>query len=121
MWDGCGPPPIALEVEHGDDGELRLRRPLVSGDPDSDHFIGGYERQLRIADDLLAEGAVAHSAGAGHHAGWALKAVDVVLARLALALEAFRAGRPDWRGPLDAARPEYEPRYRVGAELPAGL
>lgn len=119
LWDGCGPLPIVLEVEYGDGGELRLRRPLVCGDPDSDHFIGGYERQLRIADDLLAEAAAAHSAGAQHHAGWTLKAVDLVLARLALALEAFRAGRPDWRDQLDAVRPEYEPRYRVGDELPA--
>lgn len=121
MWDGTGPRPIAFEVEHGDDGTRRLRRRLVRGEPDSDRFLSGSERLLRIADDLLAEGSVAHAAGARHHAGWTLKAVDVVMARLALALAAFRAGRPGWREPLDAVRPEYEPRYRVGAELPAGM
>jgi hypothetical protein len=99
----------------------RLPRCPVCGDPDSDRFLAGYERLLRMIEDLLAEGTVAQSAGARHHAGWALKAVDLVLARLALALAAFRAGRPDWRKLLDATRPEYEPRYRVGAELPAGL
>jgi hypothetical protein len=61
----------------------------------SDRLIAGHERLLRIADDLLAEGSAAHSAGARHRAGWALKAVDAVLARLALALVAFRAGRTD--------------------------
>jgi len=28
---------------------------------------------------------------------------------------------PGWREQLDAARPEYEPRYRVDAGLPSGL
>lgn len=120
VWDGTGPLPKTYRVEAEESGTQRLVRSLIDGDPDSDRFRAGYERQLRIVDELLEEGRAAHDAGAHHHAGWTLKAVDVVLARAALALARFKAGRDDWKSQLQEPRPEYDPRYRVAAEHPPG-
>lgn len=121
MWDGEGPAPTAFRVVRDDEGESRMRRCLLADDPESDRFSGGYDRQLRVVDDLLAEGKAAHEAGAHHHAGWTLKAVDVVMAQLNLALVDFQAGGERWRGELAKPRPEYDPRYSVERGMPIGM
>jgi len=120
LWDGTGALPKQYRVEEDESGERHLTRCVVEGDPDSDHFRVAYDRQLRMVDELLNEGKAAHAAGARHHAGWTLKAVDVVLAQAALALAGFRAGRDDWKAELDKPRPEYNPHYEITAERPAG-
>src|SRR5680860_329245 len=61
-------------------------------------------------NDLLDEGQAAHDAGAHHHANWAVKAADVVLARLKLARVTFEEGGGGWVEVLAESRPEYEPR-----------
>jgi hypothetical protein len=119
MSDG-GPPPKTFQVDRDDDGEPRLRRCLVDGEPDSDRFGRGYDRLLREFDDIAAEGEAAIRAGAEHHGGWTLKALDVVLAEMKLALVNFECGRDDWREVFEKPRPEYEPRYEVDAEAPVG-
>lgn len=121
LWRRGAKAPKTFGVEYDDSGKPTLRRRLVTGEPDSDRFCVGYDGQLRLADDLLIEGAAAHDAGAEHHAVWALKATDVVLARLSLLLASFQADTGAWRERIDAHRPEYEPRYRVEAEMPKGL
>ena len=120
MFGGTGAPPMTFRVEQADDGQRRIRRCLVAGEPDSDRFSAGYQRRLRITDELLMEGQAARVAGAEHHAGWALKAVDVVLAQLKLALASFQAGRYDWREVLDTPRPEYDPQDQIDADRPVG-
>lgn len=119
LW-GRGGVPMTFVLERDDGGQPRLQRRLVHGEPASDRFAAAYDRQLEVVDELLAEGEVAWRAGAKHHATWALKAADVVLARLAVSLTAFQVGAEDWKEGLGAARPEYEPRYRVQAGLPTG-
>jgi hypothetical protein len=119
-WDGTGPLPKHYRIAEDDSGERRIERCLVDGDAESDHFRAAYERQLRVVDELLTEGEAAHGAEARHHAGWTLKAVDVVLAQAKLALASFRAGRDDWKTELDRPRPEYDPRYHITSEHPAG-
>lgn len=91
-------------------------RCCLQGDADSARFCAGYDRQLDVVDELLTEGQAAYAAGAQHHAGWTLKAADVVLAQAALALATFQAGRDDWKTQLDKPRPEYDPRYHSSAE-----
>lgn len=120
IWDGTGPLPKIYRVDEGDDGRRRLKRSLIKGDGESDRFCAGYERQLAIVEELLAEGQVADAAGAQHHAGWTLKAVDLVLARARLALATFEAGKDDWKTQLQTPRPEYEPRYSITAGHPTG-
>jgi hypothetical protein len=120
MFDGSARQPMTFRVEQGDDGQRHLQRCLVRGEPDSDDFSAGYEARLGLADELLAEGKAALDAGADHHAGWAMKAIDVVLAELTLALASFQAGRDDWRDVLARARPEYDPQYRIEADRPVG-
>lgn len=121
LWDGTGPLPKVFKVVENEKGKRVLRRCLVTGEGDSDNFSERYERHIRRVDDLLNEGQAAFDAGAQHHAQWALKAADVVLAELALAMTHFQEGRDDWRGVLDSPRPEYDPRYEVDAELPVGM
>lgn len=121
LW-GRGPKvPKAFGVEHDDGGRPFLRRHLVVGEPDSDRFIAGYDRQLEVVEELLREGKAAHDAGAEHHAACAPKAIDVVLARMSVLLATFQADAGDWSQHLTTLRPEYQPRYRVDAELPTGL
>jgi hypothetical protein len=120
MWSGSGPLPKTYRIDDRDDGQRGIKRCLVEGDAESDRFCAAYEEQLAVVDELLAEGQVAHAAGAQHHAAWTLKAVDVVLARTRLALATFEAGRDHWKTELDASRPEYEPRYSVTSEHPPG-
>ncbi len=112
--------PMTFRVEQAEDGQRCVRRCLVVGEPDSDRFSADYQRRLEMADELLMEGSAAHDAGAEHHAGWALKAVDLVFAQLKLALVSFQAARRDWRDLLAAPRPEYAPRYQIGADRPMG-
>jgi hypothetical protein len=89
----------------------RLRRRLVAGEPASMRFQKGYRRLLGDVNDLLDEGQAAHDAGAHHHANWAVKAADVVLARLKLAQVTFEeGGGGGWVEVLAESRPEYEPR-----------
>lgn len=121
MWDGTGPLPMTFRAELDSDGQRRLRRSLIDGEPDSDRFSASYRRQLQVVDDLLAEGQAAHGAGAKHHAIWTLKATDLVLAQLKLGLVSFQWGRDDWHEPLSMPRPEYDPRYSVDSDLPSGL
>jgi hypothetical protein len=109
VMTGAGRLPPTYRVEHDGD-ENRLERVTVPGEPESESFLAGYNDQLQVVDDLLVEGGAAANAGAGHHAGWAALAIDVVLARLNLAQVAFRAGGHQWRQALAAPRPEYEPR-----------
>lgn len=120
-FSGTGPVPMTFRVETTETGERRIRRCLVDGDQESEQFSTAYERQLEILRDVLGEGQVAYEAGAEHHAVWTLKAADLVLARLKLALAFFQSGHDEWRDTLSEARPEYDPRYRVEADLPVGL
>jgi hypothetical protein len=91
LWDGTGPPPPTFVVTEDQDGR-RLRRRLIAGEPAGECFQTGYERSLEDANDLLLEGEAAFGAGALHHATWALKAVDVILARVKLAWTLFEEG-----------------------------
>lgn len=113
-------PPKTFRVERKEDGEPCLRRCLIDGEPDSDRFRAGFDRLSREFDEIAAEGEAAIGAGAGHHAGWALRALDVVVAEMNLALARFEGGCEDWREGLERPRVEYEPRYRVDAEAPVG-
>jgi hypothetical protein len=115
-----GPVPMTFRVEQDNEGRPRVRRCLIAGEPESDCFSVGYQQRLRIVDELLIEERAAHEASAEHHAGWVLRAIDVVLAQLKLAIVSFEAGRRDWRELLDSARPEYDPRYRIDADQPVG-
>lgn len=45
----------------------------------------------------------------------------MVLARLNVAVAYFRAGSDDWREALNTPRPQYDPRYQVGADTPPGF
>lgn len=121
LMAGSGPPPQTFRVERGDEGQPRLLRCLVAGEPESDRFSAAYGAQIQMADDLATEGQTAFDAGATHHAGWTLKAMDVVLSRIKLGMALFQAGRPDWEEQLTAPRPEYDPRYVVDPDLPIGL
>jgi HNH endonuclease len=116
-----GPEPMTFRVEQDNDGRPRVRRRLVAGEPESDRFSAGYQQRLRIVDDLIIEGQAAYDASANHHAGWVLKAIDVVLAQLRLAIVLFEAGGRDWRELLDGAPPEYEPRYQVDVDQRVGM
>jgi hypothetical protein len=115
-----GPVPMTFRVEQDKEGRSCVRRCLIAGEPESDRFSVGCQQRLRIADELLIEGQAAHEAGAEHHARWVLRANDVVLAQLELAMVSFEAGRRDWREMLDSARPEYDPRYQVDDYQPIG-
>jgi hypothetical protein len=121
LFDNTQPLPKTYEVIAGEDDRPALRRRAVPGDPDSDRYLAAWRDQLQTVNDLLAEGEAAYEAGAAHHAGWAMRAVDVVLAQIALARAYFEAGRDEWDHELSKSRPEYDPRYRIDAELPAGL
>jgi hypothetical protein len=119
-WMFGGPLPMTFRVKQADDGPRCIQRCLIAGEPDSDRFSDGYQRRLGIADELLMEGQAAYRASAEHHAGWTLKAVDLVLAQLKLAMVSFQIGRRDWRELLDTPRPEYDPRYEIEANQPVG-
>jgi hypothetical protein len=121
MFEAGGAPPMTFRMETSGGGVRSLRRCLIAGEPDSERFSVLYERKLAVVDDLLAEGEAAYHAHAHHHAHWSLKAADVVLAELNLALAQFQAGTDDWCARLTSPRPEYQPRHRVHAELPAGM
>jgi hypothetical protein len=114
LWDGSGPLPATFVVAETDGGKRRLRRCLVAGESASEIFREGYDRLLTDANDLLEESQAAHEAGSQHHAGWALKAVDVILARLKLAHVIFEEGGDGWREILAEGRPEYEPQGELG-------
>lgn len=120
MFDAGGTPPMTFRIETSG-GSASLRRCLIPGEPDSERFSAAYQRMLTVVDGLLAEEEAAHHAHAHHHAQWSLTAADLVLAELNLALAQFQAGTDEWSRLLLAPRPEYQPRYRVDAELPAGL
>lgn len=121
LMSSSEPLPMTYRVERRDDGEPRLLRCLVDGEPESDRFSAAYDRQIQVVDDLASEGQAAFDAGAQHHAGWTLKAMDLVLKRLDLGLALFQAGRPDWEERLATPRPEYDPHYAVDPDLPVGL
>lgn len=121
LFDDTQPLPKTYEVIAGEDDRPALRRRVVPGEPDSDRYLAAWGQQLQIVNDLLAEGEAAHEAQAAHHAGWAMRAVDVVLARIELGRAYFEAGRDEWAQALCEPRPEYEPRYRIEAEQPSGL
>jgi hypothetical protein len=121
LFDSSQPLPKTYEIIAGEDGRRVLRRRVVPREPESDRYLTGYERQLQIVNDLLAEGEAAYDARAAQHAGWAMRAVDVVLARIKLAQAYFEAGRDGWKDELSTPRPEFDPRYRIDAEHPAGL
>lgn len=108
LFGKASEPPI-YRLDRG--GEVpRLRRCLVDGEPESVEFGGRYNDKLESVLEIADEGLAALEAGAGHHAGWAVKACDVVLAELSLAHLRFDAGEPGWRTLLARPRPEYEPR-----------
>jgi hypothetical protein len=117
---GTSEVPRRFRLEQGEDGQRELQRCLVGGESDSDCFSAGYERKLQAVRDLLAEGEAAAGAKAGHHAAWAVLAVDLVLAELKLALTSFRTGRDGWRAVLETPRPEYDPPAQIAAEAPVG-
>jgi len=121
LFDSTQPLPKTYEIAVGDDGRRVLRRRVVAGEPESDRYLAAWEQQLQIANDLIAEGEAAHDAGAAHHAGWTMRAVDVVLAKIKLGQAYFEAGRNEWQAELSTPRPEYDPRYSIQAEHPAGL
>jgi hypothetical protein len=120
LMSGAGPPPRTFRVDRDDDDEPLLRRCLIEGEPDSDRFQLGFDRLNREFDEIAAEGEAAIGAGAQHHAVWALKALDLVVAQMNLARARFECGRDDWREVLEPPRLEYEPPYRLPAEAPAG-
>lgn len=98
--------PPTYGVERGDDSTLKLRRCIVRGEPESERFLDSRRRLNQDFDDLAAEGEAAFTAGETHHAGWALKALDVVLAQMNLARVQFETDG-DWRNTLEKPRPEY--------------
>jgi len=113
LWDGTGPLPPTFVVTEDHNGR-RLRRRLVATEPESECFRDGYQHSLADANDLLQEGEAAFGAAAFHHATWALKAGDVILARVKLAWTLFEEGESGWRDVLAEARPEYEPAGAPG-------
>lgn len=120
LMSGSGPPPRTFRVEPDEEGQPRLRRCLIDGEPDSDRFRVGFDRLTREFDEIAAEGEAAIGAGAQHHAGWALRALDVVVAEMNLARVNFECGRDSWRAVLARPRQEYEPRYSLDAETSMG-
>lgn len=109
VWDGSGPLPATFVVgEVEEEGERRLVRQVVAGEPESECFREAQDALLASISDVLREGEAAHGAGAHHHANWSLKAADVMLARQKLAWVIFRGGENGWREILAEARPEYE-------------
>jgi hypothetical protein len=105
-WDGTGPIPPTYRVIREENSEPAIRRCLVKGEPESDQFLEGHRQLIQDFDDLAAEGEAAIAAGESHHAGWVLKALDVVLAKIELARVCFETDG-DWRDALNAPRPEY--------------
>lgn len=106
IWDGTGRIPPTYRVVRDENSEPTIRRCLVKGEAESDHFLEGHRRLIQDFDDLAAEGEAAIAAGEGHHAGWVLKARGVVLANIELARVCFETDG-DWRKVLDEPRPEY--------------
>lgn len=106
IWDGTGRIPPTYRVVREQNSEPTIRRCLVKGEEESDQFLEGHHRLIQDFDDLAAEGEAAIVAGEGHHAGWVLKALDVVLAHIELARVCFETDG-DWRKVLAEPRPEY--------------
>jgi hypothetical protein len=46
---------MTFRIHLDEDGARRLRRCLITGEPDSDRFSEAYQRKLTVIDDLLAE------------------------------------------------------------------
>jgi hypothetical protein len=113
VWDGSGPLPATFMVEETGEGERRLRRQIVAGEPESERFRELNDALLSGVTDVLAEGEAAEEAGAHHHAYWCLKAADVMLARQKLGFVLFTGGDGGWREVLAELRPEYEPRGEI--------
>ncbi|MGV1047599.1 MAG: hypothetical protein ACOYD4_03610 [Solirubrobacterales bacterium] len=106
VWDGTGRIPPTYRVVCKESSEPAIQRCLVQGEPESERFLEGHRQMIRDFDDLAAEGEAAIAAGESHHAGWVLKALDVVLARIELARVCFETDG-DWMDALSAPRPEY--------------
>lgn len=106
VWDGTGRIPPTYRVVREENSEPTIRRCLVKGEAESDRFLEGHRQLIQDFDDLAAEGEAAVAAGESHHAGWVLKALDVVLAKIELARVCFETDG-DWRDALNAPRPEY--------------
>jgi hypothetical protein len=106
VWDGTGRIPPTYRVVREGKSEPAVRRRLVKGEPESNQFLEGHRQLIQDFDDLAAEGEAAITAGESHHAGWVLKALDVVLAKIELARVCFETDG-DWRDALNAPRPEY--------------
>lgn len=119
MMGGAVSPPKTFRVKR-DKERLVLSRVLVPGEPESDRFRERYEEQLRFTEELISEGQAAQDAGAEHHAMWTLKAIDVIIASLALGLAQLQAGTDEWNATLSSPRPGYDPRYHVTADMPVG-
>lgn len=106
IWDGTGRIPPTYRVVRSEGSKPTIRRSLVKGEPESERFLAGHRQLAQDFDDLAAEGEAANAAGEGHHAGWVLKALDLMIARMNLARTCFETDG-DWRQVLDEPRPEY--------------
>jgi len=98
--------PPTYRVERGDDEPTKLRRCIVDGEPESERLLEGLRELSQDFDDLAAEGEAAIAAGEQHHAGWVLKALDLIVAQINLARVQFETDG-DWRDTLSRPRPEY--------------
>lgn len=105
-WDGTGRIPPTYRVVRREGSEPTIRRCLVKGEPESERFLVGHRQLVRDFDDLAAEGEAAIAAGEGHHGGWVLKALDLIIARMNLSRTCFETDG-DWREVLNEPRPEY--------------
>lgn len=106
VWDGTGRIPPTYRVVREEGSEPTIRRCLVQGESESEQFLAGHRQLRQDFDDLAAEGEAAIAAGEQHHAGWVLKALDVVVAQMNLARVHFETDG-DWREALNTTRPEY--------------
>ncbi len=110
LMTGAGPWPKTFRIDRSEEADSKIRRCLVADEPDTERYLVGYGRLSQVFDDLVAEGKAAFAADEQHHAGWVLKALDLVLAQMNLARVNFESGRGDWREVLERPRPEYDPR-----------
>lgn len=109
-FDSAARLPPTYRVLREEGHEPRIRRCIIEGEPESEEFLAGHRRLTRDFDDLAAEGEAAIRSGEDHHAGWALKALDVVLAEMNLARVLFETDG-NWREAIRTPRPEYTLPY----------